>query len=118
MAPGQEGPRIGFVTTVAVRSSKNNASIDAHSSPPFDSSYFPRPVASLLSLPKQLDTPHPAFTTCNPTMLETSGHQDGSLPQSLVVNIEVCIDASTGERFIFWENIETFFLDCMFVVTI
>ncbi|KAG9068417.1 hypothetical protein KI688_010685 [Linnemannia hyalina] len=49
-------------------------------------------------------------------MVETSDHQafqlhptHGSPPQGPVVNIEVCTDVSTGEKFIFWEDIETFF---------
>ncbi|KAF9905855.1 hypothetical protein EC991_001260 [Linnemannia zychae] len=49
-------------------------------------------------------------------MVETSNHQPfqlhpatGSPPQGPVVNIEVCTDSSTGEKFIFWEDIETFF---------
>ncbi|KAF9143863.1 hypothetical protein BGX30_014451 [Mortierella sp. GBA39] len=48
-------------------------------------------------------------------MFETSDHQAfqlhptyGSPPQGPVVNIEVCTDVSTGEKFIFWEDIETF----------
>ncbi|KAF9547724.1 hypothetical protein EC957_007889 [Mortierella hygrophila] len=48
-------------------------------------------------------------------MVETSDHQafqlhptHGSPPQGPVVNIEVSTDVSTGEKFIFWEDIETF----------